>query len=109
MTAETDYNLEPMEARSVEELPSGEGWQYEPKWDGFRCLAFKVGRDVELKAKSGKSLGRYFPELVEAFAALSLRRLILDGELVIKSDGPLSFDALQKRLVLEGRRIATLS
>jgi ATP-dependent DNA ligase len=63
----TDLNFgisletEPMEARSADQLPSGEGWQYEPKWDGFRCLAFKKGSEVDLRAKSGKGLGRYFP------------------------------------------------
>ncbi|TIX32036.1 MAG: ATP-dependent DNA ligase, partial [Mesorhizobium sp.] len=55
----------PMEARTAEALPEGNGsWQYEPKWDGFRCLAFKDGKAVDLRAKSGKPLGRYFPELV---------------------------------------------
>jgi ATP-dependent DNA ligase len=61
MTAETEFDLKPMEARSVEELPSAEGWQYEPKWDGFPCLAFKIGGEIELKAKSGKSLMQAMP------------------------------------------------
>ena len=56
-------DIEPMEAKLVEELPDGH-WQYEPKWDGFRCLAFKAGREVDLNAKSGKPLARYFPEMV---------------------------------------------
>ncbi len=59
----------PMEAQSVSEVPLGEAWQYEPKWDGFRCIAFKDGNTVELQAKSGKSLTRYFPEMVEAIMA----------------------------------------
>src|SRR4051812_42510556 len=112
MDAETDYHLQqaddlqPMEARSFEELPSGEGWQYEPKWDGFRCLAFKIGRNVELKGKSGKSLSRYFPEVIDAFSALGVQRAILDGELVIKFGGTLSFGALQRRLHPAKSRIA---
>ena len=60
----------PMEAKSAERLPQGaDAWQYEPKWDGFRCLAFKAGRAVDLRAKSGKPLGRYFPEVVTMLAA----------------------------------------
>lgn len=101
--------LEPMEARNVEELPSGEGWQYEPKWDGFRCLAFKSGHEVELRGKSGKSLSRYFPEIVDAFLELKRRRLILDGELIIELDGELSFDALQMRLHPASSRITKLA
>ncbi len=56
----------PMEALLVKEIPTGTGWQYEPKWDGFRCVAFRDGKTVELQSKSGQSLGRYFPEIVEA-------------------------------------------
>ena len=56
--------LEPMEAKLVDELPDEAGWQFEPKWDGFRCLAFRAGDDVDLRAKSGKPLARYFPEMV---------------------------------------------
>src|SRR4051812_20314647 len=59
-------DLEPMEAKLVDDLPAGSGWRYEPKWDGFRCLAFRAGDRVELKAKSGKSLARFFPDMVEA-------------------------------------------
>jgi ATP-dependent DNA ligase len=60
----------PMEARSAEELPRGDDWQYEPKWDGFRCLAFRNGENVELRAKSGKPLGRYFPEILALLGEL---------------------------------------
>ncbi len=62
--------LAPMEAKLVDSLPDGEGWQFEPKWDGFRCLAFRDGAAVELRAKSGKPLGRYFPEVVARLQAL---------------------------------------
>src|SRR5688572_29491535 len=75
--------LVPMEARQVDALPKGEGWQFEPKWDGFRCLAIRNGRSVDLVGRSGKSLARFFPEVVEGLAALPVRRFILDGELAI--------------------------
>ena len=90
--------LPPMEAKLVDALPEGEGWQYEPKWDGFRCLVFRDGPDVALMSKSGKPLGRYFPEMVETVLGMEADRFVLDGELVIPVDGVLSFDALQLRL-----------
>jgi len=90
--------LAPMEAKLVDSLPEGEGWQYEPKWDGFRCLVFRDGPEVALMSKSGKPLGRYFPEVVETVLAMEADRFVLDGELVIPVDGALSFDALQLRL-----------
>jgi ATP-dependent DNA ligase len=101
--------FEPMEARQVDALPEGPGWQFEPKWDGFRCLAFREGAAVELRAKSGKPLGRYFPEVVERLATLRPDRFILDGELVIPQNGALSFDALQNRLHPAESRIRKLA
>jgi ATP-dependent DNA ligase len=100
--------LPPMEARTAEELPSGM-WEYEPKWDGFRCMAFKDSTEVELKGKSGKSLARFFPEVEMAFKDLPTKKIVLDGELVIEVDGALSFDALQMRLHPAASRIAKLS
>ncbi|HEV7717446.1 MAG TPA: ATP-dependent DNA ligase [Arsenicitalea sp.] len=101
---------EPMEARSADTLPGGRGmWQYEPKWDGFRCLAFKERNHVELRAKSGKPLGRYFPEVLEVLAALPAERFVIDGELVIDLDGVLSFEALQMRLHPAESRIRKLA
>jgi len=102
-------SLEPMEARLVAALPSDEGWQYEPKWDGFRCLALRDGARIELQARSGKSLSRYFPEVVAAVAALEAQRFVLDGELVIPRGETLSFEALQMRLHPAASRIAKLS
>ncbi|KAA3448821.1 ATP-dependent DNA ligase [Mesorhizobium sp. SARCC-RB16n] len=100
----------PMEARAADALPEGEGlWQYEPKWDGFRCLAFKGDRDVELRAKSGKPLGRYFPELVTMLQQVEARNFVVDGEIVIELEGQLSFDALQMRLHPAESRIRKLS
>ena len=101
--------LEPMEAKLATELPDGPGWQFEPKWDGFRCLAFKIGAEVQLKAKSGKSLARFFPEMVSHIEALPLKQLALDGELVIQVDEELSFDALQMRLHPAESRIRKLA
>jgi ATP-dependent DNA ligase len=102
-------DLAPMEAKLVAELPTETGWQFEPKWDGFRCLAFRAGADVEIKAKSGKSLSRFFPEVLENLRAVAPKSFVLDGELVIPVDGVLSFDALQMRLHPAQSRIVRLS
>src|SRR5437868_9809946 len=91
-------NTAPMEAKLVESLPQEPGWQFEPKWDGFRCLAFRTLDYVELKAKSGKSLSRYFPEVVAALHALPLNHFVVDGELTVPVGSSLSFEALQMRL-----------
>ena len=84
--------LEPMEARLVDEIPAGEKWQYVPKWDGFRCLAFRDDDSVYLQSKSGQPLARYFPELVEQLRELKSRRFVLDGEILIPVSGRTSFD-----------------
>jgi ATP-dependent DNA ligase len=100
----------PMEAKAADALPDDKGhWQYEPKWDGFRCLAFKQDKAVELRAKSGKPLGRYFPELVAMLQQSSAQRFVVDGEIVIEIDGALSFDALQMRLHPAESRIRKLA
>jgi ATP-dependent DNA ligase len=99
----------PMEAKSVESLPTDPGWQFEPKWDGFRCLAFRDSDGAFLFAKSGKVLGRYFPEVVANVAAISSKPFVLDGELVIPHDSGFSFDALQLRLHPAESRIKKLS
>lgn len=101
--------IEPMEAKLVDALPTGPGWQFEPKWDGFRCLAYRRGDAVDLRAKSGKPLGRYFPEMVEAVRALPADDFTLDGELVIAQGDALSFDALQMRLHPAESRIRKLA
>jgi ATP-dependent DNA ligase len=99
----------PMEARVAAELPEGQGWQFEPKWDGFRCLAFRNGDNVDLRGKSGKSLARYFPEIVAALGGLDADRFVLDGELAIPIGSTLSFDALQARLHPAESRIRRLA
>lgn len=98
-----------MEAVLAAELPQGSGWQYEPKWDGFRCLARREGDCVELISRNSKPLGRYFPELLEAIAAIDAQRILLDGELIIPVGDVLSFDALQLRLHPAQSRVRTLA
>jgi ATP-dependent DNA ligase len=102
-------DLAPMEAKLVDDLPAGSGWRYEPKWDGFRCLAFRAGGQVELKAKSGKPLGRFFPDVVQVLKALPAERFVVDGELTISVGGELSFDALQARLHPAESRVRRLA
>src|SRR5947207_3001494 len=88
----------PMEAKLVETIPQGENWQYEPKWDGFRCLAFRDGDEVELQSKAGQPLGRYFPEIVEAVKKLRAKKFVLDGEIVVPVGNEVSFDDLLQRI-----------
>lgn len=107
--SEKHRTIQPMEAKSVLGLPAGANWVYEPKWDGFRCLALKDGERVSLQGKSGKTLDRYFPEVRAAIASISLDKLTLDGEVLIRIDGALSFDALQMRLHPAESRIKKLS
>jgi len=102
-------DLPPMEAQLVEELPEEPGWQFEPKWDGFRCLAFRAGNEVELRAKSGKPLARYFPEMAAALRGFQVSRFVLDGELAIPVGETFSFEALQMRLHPAESRIKKLA
>lgn len=101
--------MAPMEAVLAEELPAGDGWQYEPKWDGFRCIAVRAGNDVQLWSKSGKPLARYFPEVEAMLGRLKAREFILDGELLIVTAGAVAFDALQLRLHPAASRIQKLA
>lgn len=98
-----------MEAKLVGEIPHGENWQYEPKWDGFRCLAFRKGETVLLQSKAGQPLGRYFPELVDALLELKAKQFVLDGEIVILQNGHLLFDDLLLRIHPAASRIQKLS
>lgn len=99
----------PMEALSVERIPEGHNWQYEPKWDGFRCLAFRDGDKVQLQSKAGQPLERYFPDLVEQVLAMGAKRFVLDGEIVVPIDGDLSFDDLLMRIHPAATRIRKLA
>src|SRR6266496_2824445 len=101
--------LPPMEARLVEEIPTGDGWQYEPKWDGFRCLAFRDEKQTYLQSKNGQPLARYFPDVADVIAALPAKQFVLDGELVIPVGGALSFDELQLRLHPAASRVQKLA
>jgi len=109
MTLPLKKNYAPMEALPATDLPTGKEWQYEPKWDGFRCLAFRDGDSVELQSKSSKPLTRYFPELAAALLAIKPKKFVLDGEIVIPVDGHLSFDELLMRIHPAASRVLKLS
>jgi len=99
----------PMEARTVDIIPEGDEWQYEPKWDGFRCLIFRDGKAIQLQSKAGQPLERYFPELVAGLAAIDAKKFVLDAEIIVPVDGALSFDDLLQRIHPAASRIAKLS
>jgi ATP-dependent DNA ligase len=103
--------LAPMEAKHVATLPSVDGWQFEPKWDGFRAIAFRDGKEVSLSSRKELPFNRYFPEVVEAVRTLPERRLVLDGEIVIfTGDGKgLDFDALLQRIHPAESRVRRLA
>jgi ATP-dependent DNA ligase len=98
-----------MEATSVSEFPTGTGWQYEPKWDGFRCLVFRDREKVDLQSKSGRSLTRYFPELTEALREVKARKFVIDSEIVISQNGTFAFDALLQRIHPAPSRVKRLA
>ena len=101
--------LAPMEARSVDAVPEGPDWQYEPKWDGFRCVVFRDGGEVTLQSKAGKPLTRYFPDIVAAALQIKAKRFVLDGEIVVPRDGAFSFDDLLQRIHPAKSRIEKLA
>jgi ATP-dependent DNA ligase len=101
--------LAPMEAQSVDEIPAGGEWQYEPKWDGFRTILSRDGGKIELQSKSGQSLTRYYPELVAAAAAIKAKKFVLDGEIVVPIGKAFSFDDLLQRIHPAASRIAKLA
>ena len=109
MTLPLRQPFAPMEALSVDTIPVGEAWRYEPKWDGFRCLAFRDGAKVELQSKSGRSISRYFPELTAAIGKLKPKTFVLDGEIVVPADGGFSFDALLQRIHPAPSRVRKLA
>src|SRR4051794_21504214 len=109
MALPINKSYEPMNALLIDEIPIGENWQFEPKWDGFRCLAFRDGERIDLQSKSGQSLTRYYPEVVEMLRALKANQFVLDGEIVIPEGEELSFDALLQRIHPAATRIRKLS
>ncbi len=98
-----------MEAVLVGHLPEGKDWRYEPKWDGFRCLAYKRGTGVALRSKSGRPLERYFPDVVSVLEKLAAKSVVLDGELLVKGDSGYSFSDLQMRLHPAASRVKMLA
>jgi ATP-dependent DNA ligase len=98
-----------MEARPVSRIPTGENWIYEPKWDGFRCIVFRDGVEVELQSKAGKPLGRYFPELIEKMLGIDAEAFVLDGEIVVPVSGLFSFDDLLQRIHPAASRVNRLA
>jgi ATP-dependent DNA ligase len=102
-------DLPTMEAKLVDEVPKEPGWRFEPKWDGFRCLAYRSGEEVLIKAKSGKPLARFFPDIVELLRGLPVDEFVVDGELTIAVDGAPSFEALQLRLHPAESRVRRLA
>ena len=101
--------IPPMEARSVDAIPAGPEWQYEPKWDGFRCLVFRDGERIALQSKAGKPLTRYFPDVVAAAQAVKAKQFVFDGEIVVPRDGAFSFDDLLQRIHPAQSRIQKLA
>jgi ATP-dependent DNA ligase len=101
--------IEPMLAKLATELPAGDGWLFEPKWDGFRAIVFRDGDHLHIQSRDLKPLGRYFPELEAALRKGLPKRCVVDGEIVIAGDGGLDFDALQMRLHPAASRVEKLA
>jgi ATP-dependent DNA ligase len=101
--------IPPQLARSSKELPKGEGWRYEPKWDGFRTIVFRDGDEVHLQSRNGRPMNRYFPEIVEDVRRLPVERAVLDGELIVIVDGVQEFDLLSQRIHPAASRVERLA
>ena len=101
--------LKPQLAKSARELPSGDAWCYEPKWDGFRTIVFRDGDEVHLQSRNGKPMNRYFPDVVEQALALPAQRYVLDGEMVVTVDGVQEFDLLSQRIHPAASRVERLA
>ena len=109
MSLPLSLDFPPMEADTTREIPRGPEWEYEPKWDGFRCLAFRDGGKLDILSKSGQPLARYFPEITEALLALEANKFVLDGELIVTQARTLDFDALLQRVHPAASRIKKLA
>jgi ATP-dependent DNA ligase len=103
--------LSPMEAKHVDDLPAGDGWQYEPKWDGFRAIFFRDGDDVYISSRKELAFARYFPELVAGIQTIAARRVVLDGEIIVftRNGKALDFDALLQRIHPAASRVQRLA
>ncbi|MFL6242754.1 MAG: ATP-dependent DNA ligase, partial [Acidimicrobiia bacterium] len=106
MTLPIARPVSPMLAKLVRELPTGDGLLYEPKWDGFRCIVFRDGDEIELGSRNERPFNRYFPELVENLRGALPERAVLDGEIVIATEQGLDFDLLQMRIHPAASRVA---
>src|SRR5437016_2927423 len=104
-----DPPLPPMFSKAADALPGGDGWQFEPKWDGFRTLLFRDGDEIVLQSRDEKPMNRYFPELVAPLAATLPERCVVDGEILIVGDGGLDFEALLLRIHPAASRVKLLS
>jgi ATP-dependent DNA ligase len=109
MTLPLKPPIAPQLAKSAKELPDGEGWVYEPKWDGFRTIVFREGEDIYLQSRNGKPMNRYFPEVIEALAQMNSQRLVMDGEIIVVVDGVQEFDLLGQRIHPAESRVRMLS
>jgi ATP-dependent DNA ligase len=101
--------VQPQLAKSARELPAGEDWCYEPKWDGFRTIVFRDGDEVHVQSRNGKPMNRYFPDVVEQALALPAQRYVLDGEMVVTVDGVQEFDLLSQRIHPAASRVERLA
>src|SRR5436309_15556139 len=99
----------PMEAKRVDKVPTGDGWQFEPKWDGFRAVIFRDGDEVYVQSKAGQPLARYFPEVVDAIRSVKTKQFVVDGEIVVPVNGRLSFDDLLQRIHPAESRVGNLA
>src|ERR671917_2236154 len=100
--------VKPQLAKAAKELPRGEEWRYEPKWDGFRTIVFRDGDEVQLQSRNGRPMNRYFPDVVEQVLALPADRFVLDGEMVVTVDGIQEFDLLSQRIHPAASRVERL-
>jgi ATP-dependent DNA ligase len=101
--------VQPQLARSAKDLPAGDGWRYEPKWDGFRTIVFRDGGDVHLQSRNGRPMNRYFPDVVEQVLKLPAERVVLDGEMIVVVDGIQEFDLLSQRIHPAASRVEMLA
>jgi ATP-dependent DNA ligase len=109
MTLPLSPPIQPQLARSAKELPTGESWRYEPKWDGFRTIAFKDGDEVYLQSRGGKPMNRYFPDVVDQVGKLSVKKAVIDGEMIVVVDGVQEFDLLSQRIHPAASRVEMLA
>jgi ATP-dependent DNA ligase len=109
MTLPLEPPIPPQLAKSAKELPEGDGWVYEPKWDGFRTIVFRDGDEVYLQSRNGKPMNRYFPEVIASIKQMDSDRLVMDGEIIVVVDGVQEFDLLGQRIHPAESRVRMLS